>query len=194
VIAEGQLVSVRHFHIPGDATKREYAVYVMVATNRSTGRRKLYVGKTGDNRAGCNPVISRAGNHFSFNILHSQMRNWLKPDDPQDFDFDYFYTTFGCYVTPKESRDGINVINEMERQLSLMAQKDLEPYGEVLAPYRAKTKLSKANQINRKALATDARLTLLSQLVREVKEFLKGGTPRSTSRMKPRIKSRAGTR
>ena len=29
-----------------------------------TEQRKLYVGKTGDNRKGCNLVILRAGNHF----------------------------------------------------------------------------------------------------------------------------------
>src|SRR5437016_9066342 len=113
-------MSVGHFHIPGDATKRDYAAYIMVATNRRTGKRKLYVGKTGDNREGCNPVISRAGNHLSFNKIHSQMRNYLKPDEPEDYDFDYFYTTFGCYVMPEESRDGINIINEMERQLKRM--------------------------------------------------------------------------
>jgi hypothetical protein len=65
-------MSVGHFHIPGDATKREYSAYIMVATNRQTQESRLYVGKTGDNRDGCNPVISRAGNHFSFNKLHSQ--------------------------------------------------------------------------------------------------------------------------
>ena len=35
----------------------------------------LYVGKLGDNRIGCNPVISRIGNHFSYNKIHSQFRN-----------------------------------------------------------------------------------------------------------------------
>src|SRR2546429_201112 len=111
-------MNVGHFHIPGDATRREYAVYIMVATHRTSGKRKLYVGKTGDNRVGCNPVISRAGNHFSLNKIHSQMRNYLVPEDTHDYDFDYFYTTFGTYLTPQQSRDGIDTINEMERQLN----------------------------------------------------------------------------
>jgi hypothetical protein len=120
-------MGVGHFHIPGDATKREYAAYVMVATPRKAGDRKLYVGKTEDNRTGCNPVISRAGNHFSFNLAHAQMRKSLKPDDPVDYDFDYFYTTFGCYVDPKECRHCVNVINEMERQLNRMVQDEMMP-------------------------------------------------------------------
>ena len=69
-------------HQQGEATRREYAVYVMVAQHRETGDLYLYVGKTGDNKEGCNPVISRAGNHFSFNKVHSQMRNKF-PSHPE---------------------------------------------------------------------------------------------------------------
>ena len=71
--------------------------------DRTTAKRHIYVGKTGDNRAGCNPVISRAGNHFSFNPLHSQMRN-ISPKDPTEYDFDYFTTIFGCYVACRAGR------------------------------------------------------------------------------------------
>jgi hypothetical protein len=164
-------MSVGHFHIPGDATRREYAAYIMVATNRTTRQRKVYVGKTGDNRAGCNPVISRAGNHLSFNPIHSQMRNYLEPDNPHDYDFDYFYSTFGCYVPPVESRDGINVINEMERQLNRMAE---EAFGKtiLLNPYRGTMRRTNALKTQRKAIATEERMELLSKLVQHVKEFL----------------------
>lgn len=37
-------------------------MYVVIA--KSTENTKLYVGKTGDNNDGCNPLISRCGNHF----------------------------------------------------------------------------------------------------------------------------------
>ena len=86
IVAEGNHTvmtgGVGHFRIPGEATRREYAVYVMVAQHRETGDLYLYVGKTGDNKEGCNPVISRAGNHFSFNKVHSQMRNKF-PSHPE---------------------------------------------------------------------------------------------------------------
>jgi hypothetical protein len=114
-------MSVGHFRIPGQATRREYAVYVMVARHRGSGEIHLYVGKTGDNKEGCNPVISRAGNHFSFNKIHSQMRNKL-PSHPEEFDFDFFYSTFGQYVDPRETRQGIDLVNEMERQLNTLIQ------------------------------------------------------------------------
>src|SRR5687767_14262247 len=104
-------MSVGHFRIPGEATLREYAVYIMVAQHRTTRQALLYVGKTGDNRKGCNPVISRAGNHLSLNPIHSQMRNKL-PCSPWEYDFDFFFPTFGCYVDPCQKRDGIDLINE----------------------------------------------------------------------------------
>lgn len=170
-------MSIGHFHIPGDATRREYAVYVMVATNRKTRQRKIYVGKTGDNRDGCNPVISRAGNHLSFNRLHSQMRTYLKPDKPHDYDFDYFYTTFGCYIPPEESRNGIDSINEMERRLNRLAR---EAFGAILLnPYEGKTWLSAAHKTTREALATAERMDLLSQLIQKVKDFLAKDATRS---------------
>ncbi|MDH5716951.1 MAG: hypothetical protein OEZ22_04875 [Spirochaetia bacterium] len=48
------------FKINKESLKREYAVYVVIA--HSDSDIKLYVGKTGDNREGCNPIISRCGN------------------------------------------------------------------------------------------------------------------------------------
>ena len=157
-------MSVGHFHIPGDATKREYAVYIMVATNRGTGQKKVYVGKTGDNREGCNPVISRAGNHLSFNPVHSQMRNLWEPGQPQDYDFDFFYTTFGCYVAPEKSRDGISLVNEMERQLNRMAA---TAFGALLLnPYRGKGRAGPPS------IATEERTAALSSLIEHVRAFL----------------------
>ena len=165
-----------HFHIPGDATRREYAAYILVATDRATGKRHVYVGKTGDNRAGCNPVISRAGNHFSFNTLHSQMRNAL-PKDPAEYDFDYFYTTFGCYVAPHESRDGIDVVNEMERQLNRLARASFPDI--LLNPGKDAVRPSKAVRTTREAIATQERIAMLNELVGRVTDFLAKG-PAST--------------
>ena len=89
-------MTVHHFSIPGHATRRDFAIYIAVANRRERPEVKLYVGKTGDNRDGCNPVISRAGNHFSFNDIHSKVRNQLGAP-PHEFDFDYFYVSFDPY-------------------------------------------------------------------------------------------------
>jgi hypothetical protein len=152
-----------HFHIPGAATRREYAVYIMVARHCRTEKICFYIGKTGDNRKGCNPVISRAGNHFSFNKIHSQMRNQL-PSDPENYDFDFFYTTFGKYIDPSESRSGVNLINEMEKVLNRLAQKAFG--GKVLNPYNGKV------TSREKDLAIPERITQLEELVKEVKKFV----------------------
>jgi hypothetical protein len=161
-------MSVGHFHIPGKATRREYAVYVMAARHRSTGQILLYVGKTGDNRDGCNPVISRVGNHFSYNKIHSQMRNHL-PGVPTDYDFDFFYATFGQYVPACESRAGINLVNEMERQLNLLVQR---LPARLLNPFEAATPLRKWQRDERAGLVTPDRLRLLAQLTGIVREFI----------------------
>jgi hypothetical protein len=163
------LPSPGHFHIPGDATRREYAVYVMIARHRKTGEMHLYVGKTGDNKEGCNPVISRAGNHFSFNRGHSQMRNKL-PAPPQEFDFDFFYTTFGPYVDPNTSRKGINVINEMERYLNRLVQDNFENM--LLNRYEAKTSLRKWQRVERTVLRSRERICALDALVERVAEHI----------------------
>jgi hypothetical protein len=167
-------VTVGHFHIPGDATRREYAVYVMVARHRDRGEIHLYVGKTGDNREGCNPVISRAGNHFSFNKIHSQMRNKL-PGEAEEFDFDFFYATFGKYVDPRETRDRIDLVNEMERQLNRLVQSRLE---NVLNPYRASGHVHKAKRQARDRLLTEERRGALEALVTSVVDHIAKLGPR----------------
>jgi hypothetical protein len=167
----GTPMTVRHLHVPGDATRREYAAYVAVATHRQTGARRFYVGKTGDNRVGCNPLISRAGNHFSYNDVHSQMRNYL-PGDPEDYDYDYFYTGFGPYADPEQSRQGIDIINEMERQLNLMAQR---AFGEILNPYRGRGRLTRVQQAARGELFTEERRLKLAQVIEAAQGFLTRG-------------------
>lgn len=147
-----------HFHIPGDATRRRYGVYIMIARDRVTGHRSYYVGKTGDNRQGCNPIISRAGNHFSYNKMHSQIRNLITA--PEDSDFDFFYRTFSDYAWPLETRDSVDQINAFERHLNRRAQ---EVLGEALLnPYRGK-----------KQLPLEANTDEIEALIREVLSFIR---------------------
>ena len=160
--------NVFHFHIPGEAAQREYAVYLIAARHRISNCLRFYVGKTGDNREGCNPIISRAGNHLSFNPIHSQSRNHL--GSPEEYDFEFFFTTFGPYVPPSESRAGIELVNEMERQLNLLAQKEL---GEIVNPLKLTGYVSKAERNKRSLFVTNERTTQLQQLLSAVKEFLR---------------------
>lgn len=69
------------FTLNQECLKRKFSVYVVIAFGKEDI--KLYVGKTGDNREGCNPLISRCGNHFSYNKIHSQVRN--KKEDKFNF-------------------------------------------------------------------------------------------------------------
>lgn len=103
------------FTLDKESLKRKFAVYVVIAKSKTDT--KLYVGKTGDNRDGCNPVISRCGNHFSYNEIHSQVRNKL--DDHEDREYTYVFDHFDDYVEDKDARRvSIDRINEMERWLN----------------------------------------------------------------------------
>ncbi len=103
------------FHIHRESLKRKYAIYVVVA--KSDSRTELYVGKVGDNREGCNPLISRCGNHFSYNKIHSQVRNKIIGHEARDYT--YVFEHFDDYSeNPDERRISIDRINEMERWLN----------------------------------------------------------------------------
>ena len=164
-------MSVSRLKVPSDAVRREFAVYVMVARSKRTEKTKLYVGKTGDNREGCNPIVSRAGNHFSFNVKHSQMRNLLRR--PEQYDFEFFYTTFGAYTKgEKERRKRVDTINEMERQLNRLVQGTF-PSGVLMNPYKGSAHVRKEERQKRKSLATKERMGRLNELVSRVREALR---------------------
>jgi len=159
-------MKVGRLHVPAEATRREYAVYVMVARHRTAKTVKLYIGKTGDNREGCNPVISRAGNHLSFNLLHAQSRNHL--GDPEHYDFDFFFTSFGPYVQPSRSRRGIDLVNQMERRLNFLAQ---EAFGEIMNPLKLSGYIPRAEIDRRSRFETPERMAQLKELVKTVRRF-----------------------
>jgi hypothetical protein len=123
------------FTLHRESVKRKFAVYVVIAKSKKDT--KLYVGKTGDNNDGCNPVISRCGNHFSYNAIHSQVRNKL--DDHEDREYTYVFEHFDDYHENKSARQVcIDRINEMERWLNVEIQTLLraKPNVALLNPYR----------------------------------------------------------
>lgn len=105
------------FELPGHVTRRDWAVYIVIVKGKKKQSIKLYVGKTGDNRDGCNPIISRIGNHLSFNKIHSQLRN--KIEDTINSEYRIVYYSFGAYET--ENRlDKRQITNQAERELNSM--------------------------------------------------------------------------
>jgi hypothetical protein len=160
---------VYELHVPGEATRRAYAVYLLVAQQRDTGRvTGVYIGKTGDNREGGNPIISRVGNHMSYNTLHSQARNRFRTTE--DLDFRFFYSLFGSYTDPKISRDGIDVINEMERQLNRRTQ---DAFGElVVNAYKGSGRVPRTEREKRVAMCSVERMERLDALIVAAKQFI----------------------
>jgi hypothetical protein len=134
-------MAVFKFEIFGHSTRREWAVYIIVANNKSETKKILYVGKVGDNRDGCNPIISRIGNHFSFNEVHSQIRTKMKNtkfSSTENNNYTVFYSTFGGYNKEKRLIDK-DRINENERQLNYILQSkiaNIPQKFELLNPYK----------------------------------------------------------
>lgn len=148
---------------------RKFAVYVVVA--KSDNDTHLYVGKTGDNREGCNPMISRCGNHFSYNEVHSQIRN--KIPNHEERDYTYVFEHFDDYPEDATARRVcIDNINEMERWLNEAIQKAIEDKDAVqlLNPFTGRGSLKKTEQEKRKSFRTESNSKKISHLVAAVVE------------------------
>ncbi len=172
-------MTVHRFSIPGHATRRDFAIYIAVANRRERQEVKLYVGKTGDNRDGCNPVISRAGNHFSFNDIHSQVRNKLGAP-PHEFDFDYFYVSFDSYdVADANRRSKVDIVNEMERQANVLLQQELPRNDRVVLmnPHKNARRLSAEDRESRARIASTDRIHVLRGLVAAALQHVVGLLP-----------------
>ena len=136
------------FKLNSESIKREYAVYVVII--KYAGGCQLYIGKTGDNRDGCNPIISRCGNHFSYNKIHSQIRN--KTNNHEDCEYEYVFDHFGQYIENDALRmEKVDLINEMERWLNKEIQRSVMNIDgcEVVNPFKGAGHISKKEQLKR---------------------------------------------
>ncbi len=142
------------FHLHRESLKRKFAVYVVIA--KANDYIDLYVGKVGDNRTGCNPLISRCGNHFSYNSIHSQIRN--KIADHEMRDYTYVFEHFDDYMdNPETRRDAINRTNEMERWVNQAIQEIVARHSHIglLNPYIGKRHLIAEERTRRAAFRMD---------------------------------------
>lgn len=158
------------FSIEQEALIRRYSVYVVVA--ESNDGTKLYVGKTGDNREGCNPIISRCGNHFSYNKIHSQVRNKLEAHE--DWSYTYVFDHFDEYPENENlRRERIERINEMERWLNeIIKSVAHENNAELLNPYKASGYISSAEKVRRNTFRTEIARQKLQEIAAQVVQVL----------------------
>ena len=159
------------FTLNPESLKRQFAVYVVIAKGRNDT--KLYVGKTGDNRAGCNPVISRCGNHFSYNKIHSQVRN--KIPDHEHREYTYVFDHFDEYSDDTtERRVAIDRINEMERWLNEAIQELVNGAAnvELLNRHLGNGHVGTSERNKRAALRTEESGRKIAGIVAEVKPQL----------------------
>jgi len=157
--------NIYSFIVEPEALKRYYSLYVVVATSSNRKKIKIYSGKTGDNREGCNPVISRCGNHFSYNKIHSQVRN--KIFNHENFFFKYFFTHFDKYSNYID-RHKIDKINELERILLKKIETEFSSYNfiELLNTFKGKYQKKFNNFHTKKSLKK------IDKLINTVKEYI----------------------
>ncbi len=158
------------FELNSEALKRHFAVYVVIATDGKEF--DLYVGKTGDNREGCNPLISRCGNHFSYNKIHSQIRN--KIVDHELKDYTYVFDHFGEYSEKECIRKPlVDLINEMERYLNeeICALAENLDNCRVLNPYNGKH-VSRTEMARRHSHRTPDCTSKIKDIVLEVESVI----------------------
>jgi hypothetical protein len=163
------------FVVPGHSIRRSFSVYVVVAEPHENGSPlKIYVGKTGDNRSGCNSVITRFGVHVSFVRDAPLRKNHFKEELP-NFDYRIFYAHFDIYDADSPARDPIDAINEMERALNQIAQEKAgEPSRyEVVNPYKGKGYCSREKRAKLAALRTPERMERLSALWEKVESYFR---------------------
>lgn len=156
------------FRILGHSTKRKWAVYIVVAKPvNNSGKYLLYIGKVGDNREGCNPVISRVGNHFSFNKIHSQIRNKVPQKKTEAYNYDYHYAHFNSY-TEKKNTINREKTNELERRLNKLAQERIKnsKHYKVLNAYKG-DHVKKKSQEERDKLLSKNDNELLKKLIQQ---------------------------
>lgn len=159
------------FTIEPEALKRRYGAYVVVA--KGNGVTNLYIGKTGDNREGCNPMISRCGNHFSYNEIHSQVRNKL--EGHEDWSYTYVFDHFDEYPDNEDGRRlCIDRINEMERWLNTEIQGLTREYKDVIVlnSYKGTGYIKKAEKARRLSFRTEEALAKIEGIIAGVKEVL----------------------
>ncbi len=169
------------FKLNKESLKREFAAYVVIIISPQK-KIILYVGKTGDNREGCNPMISRCGNHFSYNKIHSQIRNIIKNlgENHEGCEYTYAFDHFGKYTENKSNRKKlVDQINEMERWLNQEIQKITKEKNTnrciVANPFKG-DHVNKTNKQDREKFRTEENKRKIESIVnavnREVKKFV----------------------
>jgi hypothetical protein len=159
------------FEINPYALKRAFSVYVVVA--QGDGEVLLYIGKTGENREGCNPLISRCGNHFSYNEIHSQIRNKIPAHE--QWKYTYVFDHFDEYCEDLDQRRArIDRINEMERWLNVMVQHAVANVAriKVINPYLGRRRCNANEQYKRSSFRNAECGEKLKVVVHTVKDIL----------------------
>ncbi|MDH5720341.1 MAG: DUF5615 family PIN-like protein, partial [Spirochaetia bacterium] len=126
-----------------------------------------------DIREGCNPIISRCGNHFSYNEIHSQVRN--KISNHENREYTYVFEHFGKY--DEENKAVLTALtNEMERRLNIEMQALIDKYEncKTVNSYKGTGYVSRKERERRESFRTPDYKAKIQSIVKVVKSEIGG--------------------
>lgn len=167
-------MAVQSFSLSGDVTRREYAIYAIVATPRKKGKVLVHLGNTGDFKRNCNPVICWAGNHFSYNVIHNH-KTIKVASNPELYDYEFLYSVYDTWKDDDKGRERVELLNEMERELNRRLQDALKDSkkAELTNPHAGTGNINKAERLRREAFHNKKRDEQVVELLEEVLSALK---------------------
>ena len=152
--------NINIFEFDGILTERNWLIYIVEISKNFD--KLYYIGKVGDNRDGCNPIISRIGNHFSFNKIHSQLRNKLEVNT-NEYNYKVYTLNIGTYRL--ENRLYFREkINEFERYTNQQMQKHFNKT-QILNPFAGKY-ITKKESERRKTILNIAEKEQVENLIK----------------------------
>ncbi len=167
-------MAVQSFTLPGESTRREYAIYAVVATPRKKGKVLVHAGNTGDFKRNCNPMICWAGNHFSYNVIHNHKTIKINTA-PDQYDYEFFYSVYDNWKDDDKGRERVELLNEMERELNRQLQGALKDNkkAELTNPHAGTGNISKAERLRRESFHNKKRDDQVLELLQVVMAAVK---------------------
>lgn len=162
-------MTVQTFNVPGEATRREYAIYAVIARPRRKGKILLHTGNTGDFKRNCNPVLCWAGNHFSHNVIHAHKTIKISAS-PEQYDYEFLWSVFEGWKDDDKGRERVELVNEMERELNRRLQVLFTDgkKAELTNPHAGTGNIMKVEKLRRLSFHSKKRFDQVQELVDQV--------------------------
>ncbi len=167
-------MAIQTFILPGEATRREYAIYAVIAIPRKKGKVLVHTGNTGDFKRNSNPLVCWAGNHFSYNVIHNHKTIKITESTDQ-YDYTFLWSVYEAWKDDDKGRERVELLNEMERELNRQLQELLKnsKKAELTNPHLGTGNINKSERIRREGFHNKKRVDQVIELASVVMDAVK---------------------